>query len=157
PWTGTESLNGSINMAPHQCLIAEIRYDDAPAPPSATSATSDKLAQRNIAWIDGPNPGSDPSRIMAHPFEIRSTASARQPEELMITWGGTPEGSTASIYLPAVKASDILALADRMYPAHLLSMGDAHTIECTTGGATLVPIPQGVGRYAGLLSVDLPL
>jgi hypothetical protein len=51
PWTGTESLNGVIAVAPHQCLIAEIRFDDAPIPDGATTATSDKLAQRNIAWL----------------------------------------------------------------------------------------------------------
>ena len=157
PWTPTETINGSITNAPHQCLIAEIRFDDAPTPPNATYSTSDKLAQRNIAWIDGPNPGTDPSRVMPHPFEIRSTLNAQQPDELMISWGNTPVGSSASIYLPAVDASDVIELANSLYPAHNLSVLDPHTIQCPTGGATLVPVPQGVGRYAGLLSIDLPL
>ena len=156
PWPGTQSLNGLVVAAPHQCLVAEIRFDDAPTPPGGDTATSDKLAQRNIVWIDGPNPGTDPSRVMPHPFEIRSTVSAQQPDELMITWGKTPLGSTASIYLPAVQASEIIALANLMYPAHNLSIADVHTIQCPTGDATLVPVPQGVGRYAGLLSIDLP-
>lgn len=51
PWTGTESLSGVISTAPHQCLVAEIRFDDTPIPNGATSSTSDKLAQRNIAWL----------------------------------------------------------------------------------------------------------
>ena len=51
PWPGTESLNGVVATAPHQCLIAEIRFDDTPVPNGATTATSDKLAQRNIAWL----------------------------------------------------------------------------------------------------------
>lgn len=51
PWPGTESLNGVVAVAPHQCLIAEIRFDDTPIPIGATTATSDKLAQRNIAWL----------------------------------------------------------------------------------------------------------
>ncbi len=51
PWTGTESLNGVVAAAPHQCLVAEIRFDDAPIPTGANTATSDKLAQRNIAWL----------------------------------------------------------------------------------------------------------
>jgi hypothetical protein len=54
PWTGTESLNGVIAVAPHQCLVAEIRFDDTPIPNGATPSTSDKLAQRNIAWLKGP-------------------------------------------------------------------------------------------------------
>jgi hypothetical protein len=52
PWTtATESLNGAIFVAPHQCLVAEIRFDDTPIPTGADTATSDKLAQRNIAWL----------------------------------------------------------------------------------------------------------
>ena len=54
PWAGTESLNGAISVAPHQCLVAEIRFDDTPIPNGAIMSNSDKLAQRNIAWIDGP-------------------------------------------------------------------------------------------------------
>jgi hypothetical protein len=54
PWIATESLNGAISVAPHQCLIAEIRFDDTPIPNGAIMSSSDKLAQRNIAWIDGP-------------------------------------------------------------------------------------------------------
>ena len=51
PWTGTESLNGAIAVAPHQCLVAEIRFDDTPIPTGADTSTTDKLAQRNIAWL----------------------------------------------------------------------------------------------------------
>ena len=51
PWTGTESLHGAIAVAPHQCLVAEIRFDDTPIPHGAEAATTDKLAQRNIAWL----------------------------------------------------------------------------------------------------------
>ena len=157
PWPGTQSINSLLVNAPHQCLIAEIRYDDTPIPPGATTATSDKLAQRNIAWIDGPNPGLDPSRVMPHPFEVRaSRLSAATVDELLITWGTAPVGTTASIYLPAVSSAEIIALADRMHPAHRLVALDAHTIQCHIGGATLVPLPRGAGRYAGLVSVDLP-
>lgn len=157
PWAGTQSINGAINVAPHQCLIAEIRYDDTPIPDGATSASTDKLAQRNIAWIDGPNPGTDPSRVMPHPFEIRATSSSATPDELMINWGNTPPQSTASLYLPAVQSSDIISLANSMYAAHLLTATDANTIQCPAAGVTLVPVPSGLGRYAGLLSVGLPM
>jgi hypothetical protein len=51
PWTGTESINAAIVVAPHQCLVAEIRFDDTPIPQGANSSTTDKLAQRNIAWL----------------------------------------------------------------------------------------------------------
>jgi hypothetical protein len=51
PWTGTESINGAIAFAPHQCLVAEIRFDDTPIPTDADTSTTDKLGQRNIAWL----------------------------------------------------------------------------------------------------------
>jgi hypothetical protein len=94
--------------------------------------------------------------MTAHPFEIKASASATTPDELMITWGNMPKGSIASIYLPALASSDIIALANSMYGNHRLSATDGHTIQCPSGDVTLVPVPQGQGRYAGLLSVDLP-
>ena len=94
--------------------------------------------------------------MTAHPFDIKASASANPPDELMITWGNMPEGSIASIYLPAVASADIIALANSMYGSHRLSVSDEHTIQCPSGDVTLVPVPHGQGRYAGLLSVDLP-
>ena len=94
--------------------------------------------------------------MIAHPFEIKPSTSKQAPDELMITWSNTPSLSVASIYLPAVAAADIIALADKMYVKHRLSAIDAHTIRCPAGDVTLVPIPPGQGRYAGLLAVDLP-
>lgn len=164
-WTGVfsssnppQSINQVISKSPHQCLIAEIRYDDTPIPPGANSSTSDKLAQRNIAWIDGPNPGVDISRRMPHPIEIRTTPTvADTPDELMISWGNTPKGSTGSLYLPGVSAADILSLANSMYPWHQLTAAEANTIQVPAYGTAFVPIPAGTVRLAGLLTVDLPL
>lgn len=157
PWPGTDSISSVITNAPHQCLIAEIRYDDTPVPPGASAAVTDKLAQRNIAWIDGPNPGLDPSRVMPHPFEVRATPlTARKVDELLIDWGNVPAGSTASVYLPAVDAAEVIALADRMYPSHRLEATEPHAIQCEAGSGTLIPIPPGTGRYAGLIALNLP-
>jgi hypothetical protein len=94
--------------------------------------------------------------MTAHPFDIKASASANTPDELMITWGNMPKGSVASIYLPAVASADIIALANSMYGNHRLSATDAHTVQCPSGNVTLIPVPQGQGPYAGLLSVDLP-
>jgi hypothetical protein len=153
----TQSINAAFTKAPHQCIIAEIAFDDVPIPTNADTSTSDKLAQRNLAYIDGPNPGAVPSRRMPHPFQVRATAVTKQhPDELMIAWGDTPAGSTASFYLPGVAATDILALADSLYGDHLLTVEDAHTISVPTGPVSFVPIPKGIGFLAGLLTVDLP-
>ncbi|HTB17723.1 MAG TPA: S53 family peptidase [Bryobacteraceae bacterium] len=165
PWTTQwsttpsplQSIQEAITAAPHQCLIAEIRFDDTPIPAGANSATSDKLAQRNIAWIDGPNPGLPSSRRMSHPVQIRPTPFGTvNPDELMIFWGATPAGSQAQLYLPALNANDILNLADARYSTHGIQFVDAHTVTFTTGGVTFIPLPQGTALAAGLLAVDLP-
>lgn len=92
---------------------------------------------------------------MPHPFEIAASSSAETPDELMITWGDTPLGSVASIYLPAVASGDIITLADKFYVKHRLSAADPHTVQFPCGTVALIPIPQGLGRYTGLLSIDL--
>jgi hypothetical protein len=75
----------------------------------------------------------------------------------MIDWNNIPSGSSAQIYLPAVSAETVLAMADRLYTSHRLTRIDGHTLRCRTGGISYVPIPPGVGtNYAGLLTVDLP-
>lgn len=94
--------------------------------------------------------------MISHPFDIKASASANPPDELMITWGNMPKGSVASMYLPAVPSADIIALANSMYGAHRLAATDANTVQFASGDVTLIPVPQGQGRYAGLLSVDLP-
>lgn len=154
---GIQSINAAFTRAPHQCLVAEIAFDDIPIPSNADASTSDKLAQRNLAYIDGPNPGAIDSRRMPHPFQIQaSKATAKKVDELMILWSNTPAGSVGSIYLPGVNAAEIVALADSLYQYHRLTVQDAHTIAAPSGPVTFVPIPRNTGLLAGLLTVDLP-
>jgi hypothetical protein len=158
-WQGATliSMYNVISHFPHQCLIAEIRFDDTPIPPGASSGTSDKLAQRNIAWIDGPSGTPSAARRMAHPVQLRPTPQASfNPDEVMILWDGTPPGSQAELYLPAFDATDILSLADRRYGRHQLGLVDAHTVGFPSGGATFIPLPQAQALAAGLLTVNLP-
>lgn len=158
PGFQTQSINAAFTRAPHQCLIAEIAFDDIPIPNNADSSTSDKLAQRNLAYIDGPNPGISDSRRMPHPFQIKASAPGMpHVDELMFVWGNTPSGSHASIYLPGVSASDVLALAKNLYIYHTLTMTDPNTISTPIEGpVTFVPIPRGTGFLASLLTIDLP-
>ena len=159
PFPGAlRSINEAITVAPHQCLIAEIRDDDTPIPLGATSSNSDKLAQRNIAWIDGPNPGVEDSRQMPHPFDISATPrKSSNFDRLIVFWGNTPSGSSASFYLPSVNVAEIIKLADTKYPSHQLTSTHQHTIQCQTGGVTFIPLPDGTVRSAGLLTISLPL
>jgi hypothetical protein len=94
--------------------------------------------------------------MISHPFDIRASVATGAPDELMISWGDIPQGSVASVYLPAVTSADIITLANSMYGAHRLSATDANTVQCAGGDVTLIPVPKGQGRYAGLLSVTFP-
>lgn len=160
PWAnGSQSVLAAIT-GQHQCLIAEISYDADPVQDGETPASSDKLAQRNLAVVQSANPGNPASHRIPHTFDIRPTAklAAGAPvDELMIDWGNTPRGSSARLYLPSVGAAAVLDLAAEMYPTHRLRQVDSSTLQCPTGGATWVPVPQGGGsNFAALLTVDLP-
>jgi hypothetical protein len=76
----------------------------------------------------------------------------------MIDFGEAPHGSAARIFWAAVRSSDVLALAEGIYPNHLLSALDGHTIECRSGGGVAyVPIPAGgTESFAGLITIELP-
>jgi len=153
-------LNGT-----HHCIVAQIADDDAPIFAGASPESSDKLAQRNLQVTHSDNPGPAAAHRIPQTFDIRPSpvvaqvgGQASYPDELMIDWGAVPPGSVASIFWPQVLASDVLALASRLYGRHTLTGDGAHTIHCkVTGGVTYVPIPTGTGEnFAGLFTVDLP-
>jgi hypothetical protein len=148
-------IQQAILRSLHQCLIAEIAFDPVAIPLGKDPSNWDKLAQRNLAWSDVN------SAQAVTTFEIRPTPAGlpagQTPDELMIDWNNIPPGSSAQIYLPAVRADTVLRMADRMYTSHRLTRLDAHTLRCRTGGISYIPIPPGAGiNYAGLLTVDLP-
>jgi hypothetical protein len=152
----------------HCCVVAQLVYDNAPAPAGAGVVQgpewTDNFAQRNlqITFSDNPGPAAAhrvPQTFDARPGPAPGTGQLEDyPDELMIAWGDTPVGSVASIYWPAVAATDVLALAKQYYSTHQLSAVDAHTIHCVVPrGFTCVPIPAGTGQnFAGLFTVDLP-
>lgn len=156
------TIQQAILRNPHQCFVAEIAFDPVPIPAGKTPYDWDKLAQRNLAWSDIPNPGGDGSRTALSTFEVRPTplglSAGQSPDELMIDWGNVPAGTRASIYLPAVNVDDVIKNASAMYTTHALTRVDSHTLSCPARGLTYIPLPAGTEvNYAGLLSVDLPL
>jgi hypothetical protein len=145
----------------HQCLLAEISFDPDQIPTNADPSISDKLAQRNLAFVNVPNPGLLDSRRAPQTFEVRPTPAALprdfQPDELMIEWGDVPTGTEAEIYIPAADVDEILRLAGEMYTSHRLRKTEAYTLRCPAGGVTYIPVPRGQGaNLAGLLTVDFP-
>jgi hypothetical protein len=158
----TVGLNSIFDLVrnQHQCMLTEIAFDPEPITGNPSPAVSDKLAQRNLSLNPTPNPGNGNSRRIASTFELKPTplklAPGESPDELLIDWGNTPGGATAQIYIPAAKASDILAMEKAMYGTQLLSQVDDHTIGCKVGSITYVPIPPGTDlNYASLLTLDL--
>jgi hypothetical protein len=102
-----------------------------------------------------------PLPLALQTFEIRPTPatlpSSQRVDELMIDLTNVPAGGTASIYLPAVSAADVLMLASGMYATHCFYPIDAHTLGCRSSGIVYLPIPRGSGaNYAGLFSVLMP-
>jgi hypothetical protein len=149
----------------HQCLVAQIAYDGAPIENSSaitySPENSDKLAQRNLDIVFAASPHRIPSSFDTKPSPLVTPGGRGilgYPDELMISWGNTPRGSTASIYWPQVNATDVLELASRLYDTDFLSSSDSHTLQFpVTGDVTYIPIPPGTGgNFAGLFTVDLP-
>ncbi|MFL6863816.1 MAG: hypothetical protein ACJ8DZ_12555, partial [Allosphingosinicella sp.] len=162
PASGAMKSLRDLMMGEHQCLVAQIRYDGAPIPENAQPATSDKLAQRNIAFASIANPGLDASRMAFHTFEIEAAAhavtDAYRPDELLLDWrNAPPEGTQVSLYIPTWNAADVVALADRFYPRHELRALDAHTVALPGGGKRYVPVPPGQVRHTGVIAADFPL
>jgi hypothetical protein len=172
----SENINGTSVFAQlpstHNCIVAQIAYNGAPIPTNPPNGielspeNSDKLAQRNLQITYSDNPGPAEAHFVPQTFDIRPSKPIASmpglfldyPDELMIDWGHTPVGSTASIYWPAVNSATVLDLANKLYTTHLLSASDGNTIQCIVSrGLTYVPIPPGFGdNFAGLFTVNLP-
>jgi len=165
-----DGSNQSKFAGTHHCIVAEIAYDDAPIENAGgvtlSPENTDKLAQRNLQITTSGNPGYPLTHRIPQAFDMRPSPPLKSgvgtllnyPDELMIDWGNTPTGSSASIYWPQINASDIVALASASYGAHPLIAADTHTIKCPVlNGVTYIPIPSDTDKnFAGLFTIDLP-
>jgi hypothetical protein len=99
-------------------------------------------------------------------FDLRPSTRSKQsattlpgyPDELMIDWGDTPQGSKVQIYWPQANSADVVRLAMVLYATEPPLAVDLNTIECTVAErVTFVPVPFGtVPKFAGLFTVNLP-
>jgi hypothetical protein len=162
PFTSTSLQTIQQLIKPHMCLVVELAYDPDPIAAGTPPSTSGPLAQRNLVLLPVANPGESASRLAPNPFMILPSpgtlAPGQKPDELLIDWGDTPQGSLASIYWPHVDAADVLRMAAELYTTHELTMSDAHTLRMPAGGITYLPIPPAAAAtIPGLISVELPL
>jgi hypothetical protein len=149
-------------MGEHQCLVAQIVYPGAPIPDGAQPATSDKLAQRNLAFSSIANPGLDASRMAIHTFEIEAAPNPITdqfpPDELLLDWrSGAPDGTEVAIFIPDWNAEAVIELADRFYSRHEIRKLDTHTIAVPGNGTRYVPIPRTDRRQTGVIEASFPL
>jgi hypothetical protein len=164
PYSSFNNLVSILQLvrSEHQCLVCEVSFAPDPIATGSDPSNTDKLAQRNLAFVSSANPGVDPSRLIPQTFELKPSPAIlkldQKPDELVIDWGNIPHGSTAQVYLPGTTAAAILAWAGKLYTTHNLKATDSHTIEVNAAGTTYIPIPKGTKvNFAGLLSVQLPL
>lgn len=157
----TKSLR-ELLAGEHQCLVAQIEFSGTPIPNGANPSTSDKLAQRNIAYSEVANPGLAASRVAMHTFELEATpqfiTSETPPDELLLQWAGVvPSNTVVRIYVATWSAEEVIELADRNYPRHEIRFVDARTIELPGGHTRYVPIPRSLRRQTGIISAEFPL
>ena len=177
PWPAAQLVSiQELIRGMHQCLVAEVFFQDDLIPYGVSPATSDNLAQRNLAIVQSANPGVVDTRTVQHTFELKATQPAPQivvegdieqeqsvrfiqpgPDELMIRWGNLPASTKLTLYMPDVDVDEILTLAGQNYEAQRLERIDAHTISCLPGDVTYLPLPSGRNRnIAGLATLELP-
>jgi hypothetical protein len=162
----------------HQCLVAEICFQPGggadPIPSGANPATSDRLAQRNLAIDNSGNPGWPQTHAVAHTFMLRPSASllngktrrvsdqaaviALYPsDELLIEWTNVPKDTQALLYFPDLSADTILQLAaSRQHPQALTKIDD-HTLAIQVSDVTFIPMPPAAtSGTPGLITLTLP-
>jgi galactose oxidase-like protein len=160
----------------HQCLVAEIQFDDDPVNPGDTPFTSDNLAQRNLATVPVANPGlEDITRTAQTSFDVKpsdvpteiltatatpatvSTSRRLRADELVFRRNDLPHGTMVELYLPDVDIEDVLALSSLRNGPPTLKKVDDRTIRFELGEVTYVALPGGRElNIAGLMSVTLP-
>jgi len=161
----------------HQCLVAEINYQDDPIQPGQTPFTTDNLAQRNLATVSVANPGlEDITRTAQTSVDIKPsdtpTQTLLQPaigpgssvpsqrfraDTLVFSRNTLPVGTIVELYLPDVSIDEVLALSTLRHGPSVLERVDEHTLRFAMGPARYVALPGRNFNIAGLLSVTLPL
>ncbi len=159
----------------HQCLIAEIHYEDDPNNFGDTPGSSDNLSQRNLILEMSANPGEEASRRVASTMWVRPSpipkhtgsplsgsqtvagAGRLRHDELVIWWKNLPEGASIDLYIPSIDVSEIMRLAGLRAGGPTLEKIDKHTLRMAHRNITYIPLPGGLKKLIPcLLSVQLP-
>ena len=161
----------------HQCLVAEIYFQPSgtdPIPVGSTPASSDRLAQRNLAIVESDNPGDAATHTVQHTFRVRPSRGFKDArlgfaegalatvqrggyDELIFHWNNLPRDTQCTLYFPEWDMDDVLRLvALRQRPA-VFAKVDSHTLRCAVADIGFLPVVGGAEKdYAGLISLELP-
>lgn len=178
PGSPLRSVQQLVVRGAHQCLVAEIAFGDL-IETGDTPASSDKLSQRNLAYLPADNPGGPLTRTVHHTFDLAPSAPFQgdlvtgiaavrlpgpaaigkrwAPDELQIFWDGVPSGSEVEMFMPNADLVAMLA-AHRLRPSpEVFDVVDASTLRFVADGATHLPIVRlDPINIAGLMTIRLP-
>jgi hypothetical protein len=90
------SVQQLVTRGEHQCLVAEVFFGDL-IQENDSPSTSDKLAQRNLAYVPADNPGSATSRVVQHTFDLSPTMPSKLVRGLMDLHGVLVEGPAEAV------------------------------------------------------------
>jgi hypothetical protein len=78
-------------------------------------------------------------------------------DELVFVWNGLPETARVELYLPGVRAEDVINLRNLRHAPRDVRILDEHRLLLVPGGVTYVPLPPTAAeRVAGVVTVTLP-
>jgi len=177
PYQNTLQTIQQLVTGLHYCLVTEIFFwppgtTSDPIPANSTPASSDRLAQRNLAFDPSGNPGWPSTHTVQHTFMVKPSTAINNkgtavrgavreefigPDELMIEWGNLPRSTHATFFFPEVGADEILSLSELRQHPPVLTKVDDNTISVRIADVTFIPLPaRPAGNLAGLVTLTLP-
>ena len=160
----------SLLPSTHSCVVAQLVYDDAPLPDRPGRGAGpgilrqlrpaqppDHLLRQPRPAVDAPRPAD--LRHPARPGAGHAASCSNYPDELMIDWGNTPVGSTASIYWPAVSSPPTCWPWPRSSTPRTSCRRPTRTrssVSCPRASPTCRSRRGPGANFAGLFTVDLP-
>ena len=110
-------------------------HDDAVGHDAADASNLFKLAFDPVAW--------------------KSTGDL--VDELMFVWNGLPEASRVELYLPGIRAENVVNLRNLRHAPRDVRIIDEHRLLLVPNGVTYLPLPPSVeDRVAGTVTITLP-
>ncbi|KAK3990811.1 DUF1929 domain-containing protein [Cladorrhinum sp. PSN332] len=160
----------------HQCIVAEVVFDQDPTAEGETPGSSDNLAQRNLTLLHSDNPGTEASHTAVHTLEIKPTIlqlSSREPalqvmqplsslqavaespafgmDELLLKFNNLPPSTLVTLsFAPPITTQLIFLLASLRLSPIVFESADDTTLSFRVGsfggGVAYLPVPPFPGN-----------